>query len=52
MPLPILVVDRHAAVEQLRQAGGIQRRGQVYREQHLGLVEQEAAIAVRAAARG
>ena len=48
MPLAILVVDRDAALQERRQPGGIERFGQVDREQRLGLVEQEAAVAIGA----
>ena len=48
MALAVLVVDRHAAVQQLGELGGAERLGDLDREQSLGLVEQEAAVAVGA----
>ena len=48
MALAVLVVDRHAAVEQLAKLGRVERLGDLDREQGLGLVEQEAAVAVGA----
>ncbi len=46
MTLAVLVVDRDAAMQQRRQPRWIERLGQIDREQGLGLVEQEAAVAV------
>ena len=48
MPLAVLVVNRHAPVEQLREFGGAQRDRQVDREQGLDLIEQEAPVAIGA----
>ena len=48
MALAVLVVDRDAALQQRGQAGGIERLVEVDVEQGLGLVEQEAAVAVGA----
>jgi hypothetical protein len=46
MPLAVLVVDRHAAVEQLGEAGGIERGVDADALQGLDLIEQEAPVAV------
>jgi len=46
MALPVLVVDGDAAVEEGGEGGGIQRFLDGDREQGLGLVEEEAAVAV------
>ena len=48
MALAVLVVDRHAAVEQFGQLGRAERLGDLDREEGFGLVEQEAAVAVGA----
>ena len=48
MPLAILVVHGDAALQERRQAGRIERLGQIHREQCFRLVEQETAIAVGA----
>lgn len=48
MPFAILVVDRDAALEEGRQPGGIEWCFELHREQGLGLIEQETAVAVRA----
>ena len=48
MPLPVLVVDRDAAVQEGGQLARRQRLPDVDREQRLGLVEQKAAVAVGA----
>ena len=47
MALAVLVVDRDAAVEQSGELGRIERLLDLDREQRLGLVEHEAAVAVR-----
>ena len=46
--LAVLVVDGHAAVEQLGQFGRAERLVELHGEQRLDLVEEEAAVAVRA----
>ena len=48
MALAILVVDRHAAVQQLGSSAGPSGSSMLDREQGLDLVEQEAAVAVGA----
>ena len=48
MPLAILVVHRDATLQKGGQAGGVQRFGKADRKQGLRLVEQEAAVAIRA----
>ena len=48
MPLAVLVVDRHPAMQQVAELGGTERLGDLDREQCLDLVEQEAAVAVGA----
>ena len=49
MPLAILVVDRDAALQEGGQPGRIKRRVAAFdREQGLGLIEQEAPIAIGA----
>ena len=52
MPLAVLVVHCDAALEQRGQPGGIERGGEVDREERLGLIEQETAIAVGAGDEG
>ena len=47
MPLPVLVVDGDAAVEEGGESRGVERLGDLDREERLGLVEQESAISVR-----
>ena len=48
MPFPVLVVDRHAAVQKVGQLGRAERLFDLDREQGLDLVEEEAAVAVGA----
>jgi hypothetical protein len=46
VPLAVLVVDRDAALEEAGQPGRVERLADVGMEQRLGLVEEEAAVAV------
>ena len=46
MALAVLVINRHAALEELRQPRGIERLVEAHIEQCLGLVEQEPPVAV------
>ena len=48
MALAVLVVDRDAALQQRGEPGGIERLVELDVEQGLGLVEEEAAVAVGA----
>ena len=48
MAVAVLVIDGHAAMQELRELGGIERRIDRRREQGFDLVEQEAAVAVGA----
>ena len=48
MALAVLVVDRDAAVEQLAERGLVERLAKLDRENRLGLVEEEAPVAVGA----
>ena len=48
MPLPVLVVHRHAALEELAKFGGTERLVEPCGIKRLGLVEQEAPVAVGA----
>ena len=47
MPLAVLVINRHAPVQQRRQPGGVERFGQLHRKKLLDLVEQEAPVTIR-----
>ncbi len=47
MPLAILVVDRHSALEKSGDTGGIERLGRSDVEDRFHLVEEKASVAVR-----
>src|SRR3546814_7204913 len=46
MPLPVLVVDRHPAVQEGGEGGRVEGLLYLDREQRLRLIEQEAAVAI------
>ena len=46
MPVAVLVVDRHPALQELAQSGGIERLCDLRGVKRLGLVEQEPPVAV------
>ncbi len=52
MPLPILVINRDAAMEQGGKPGPVERFRNVDRIEGFDLIEQEAAVAIRAGEQG